>query len=265
MGERGHRELAEKPNSNRGNERSLRILKRASSGGEHVGNEILSKIPSREYDLIRPHLERVTTRDYQSIHEPGEKLEHTYFPDRGMVCVVAETNDGRTLEVGLATRTGFLGESLAIGLDCCPYRLITQPAIRGFRIRAGALLEVLPQTPELRLRLARYSRFQSIRLSQTAVCNRFHEIEQRLARWLLMSQDRVGFTILPFTHEFLASMLGTGRASLTIAAGTLQKAGIIHYQQGAVKIVSRKKLEQAVCECYGVIRQFELSSQRDVS
>lgn len=264
MGERGHRELAEKPNSNRGNERSSRILKRASSGGEHVGNEILSKIPSREYDLIRPHLERVTTRDYQSIHEPGEKLEHTYFPDRGMVCVVAETKDGRTLEVGLATRAGFLGESLVVGLDCAPYRLITQPGIEGYRIRTAAFLEVLPGTPDLRFRLARYVRFQLLRLSQVAVCNRFHEIEQRMARWFLMCQDRIGLATLPFTHEFLANMLGTGRASVTIAAGRLQKAGIIQYRQGGVKLVSRKKLEEAACECYGIIRQCELSSECDV-
>ena len=99
-----------------------------------------------------------------------------------MVCVVAETGDGKTLEVGLVTRAGFAGESLAVGQDWCPYRLITQPAIEGLRIKAEALLKDLPEAPDLRLRLARYVKFQSLRTSQIAVCNRFHEIEQRLAR-----------------------------------------------------------------------------------
>jgi len=174
-----------------------------------------------------------------------------------MVCVVAETGDGKTLEVGVVTRSGFAGESLAVGQDWCPYRLITQPAIEGLRINAEALLKALPEAPDLRLRLARYVKFQSLRTSQIAVCNRFHEIEQRLARWLLMSQDRVGSPILPFTHEFLASMLGTGRASVTVAAGVLQKSGLIRYQHGAVKVLNRKGLEESVCECYEAIKQFE--------
>ena len=225
--------------------------------GASVRNLILSEIPDQEYNLIRPHLDPITTKEYQSIHEPGDKLEYAYFPNRGMVCVVAETSDGKTLEVGLATHAGFAGESLAVGQDWCPYRLITQPAIEGLRIKAEALLKDLPETPDLRLRLARYVKFQSLRTSQIAVCNRFHEIEQRLARWLLMSQDRVGSPILPFTHEFLSSMLGTGRASVTVAAGVLQKSGLIRYQHGAVKVLNRKGLEESVCECYEAIKQFE--------
>jgi len=229
-----------------------------------VENLILLKIPDREYNLIRPHLEAIRTEDHQSIHEPGNKLEYAYFPNSGMVCVVAETSDGKTLEVGAVTKAGFAGESIAVGQDWCPYRLITQPAIEGFRVNAEPLLKILSEAPDLRFRLARYTKFQSLRTSQVAVCNRFHEIEQRLARWLLMSQDRVGSTFLPFTHEFLASMLGTGRASVTVAAGVLQKAGTIRYEPGNVKVVNRKRLEQIVCECYGTIKQFEVASQREL-
>jgi len=110
----------------------------------------------------------------------------------------------------------------------------------------------------------RYVHFQSLRTAQIAACNRFHEIEQRLARWLLASQDRVGSAILQFTHDFLASMPGTGRAGVTVAAGTLQNAGAIDYKRGAVKVVNRKKLESAGCECYGTIKRFEAASERDL-
>ena len=115
-----------------------------------------------------------------------------------------------------------------------------------------------------RSRLSRYANFQCLRVSQIAACNRFHEIEQRLARWLLMSQDRVGSPSLPFTHEFLASMLGTGRASVSIAAGILQKAGFIEYRRGTVKVLNHKNLEDAACECYQTIKQFEAEIERNV-
>jgi len=177
-----------------------------------------------------------------------------------MICVVAEISEGRTLEVGVVTREGYAGESITVGQNWCPYRLIAQPAIQGFRVKADAMLTMLPEAPELRLELMRYMKFQSLRTAQIAVCNRFHEIEQRLARWLLMSQDRVRTVSLPFTHEFLASMLGTGRANVTIAARALQQAGMIRYHRGAVKVVNRKKLEGTACECYEDIKQLEAAS-----
>ena len=177
-----------------------------------------------------------------------------------MVCIVAETSEGKTLEVGVITRAGFAGESLSVEQEWCPYRLVTQPAGEGFRVKTDALRKILPQAPSLRLRLAGYVRFQSLRTAQIAVCNRFHEVEPRLARWLLMSQDRVGSTILPFTHEFLASMLGTGRSSVTLAAGNLQNGGMIRYEQGAIRVLNRKRLEDAACECYRTIQQFEAAT-----
>lgn len=225
-----------------------------------VRNAILSRIPDSEYKLLLPHLEFVETENYEVLHEPGDELRYTYFPNRGMVCIVAEISEGRTLEVGVVTRAGYAGESITVGQNWCPYRLIAQPAIQGFRVKADAMLAILPETPELHLQLVRYMKFQSLRTAQIAVCNRFHEIEQRLARWLLMSQERLGAVSLPFTHEFLASMLGTGRANITIAAGALQHAGMIRYHRGAVKVVNRKKLEGAACECYQDIKRIEAAS-----
>ena len=180
-----------------------------------------------------------------------------------MISIVIEISDGRTLEVGVVTKKGFVGGSLAVGQRTSPFRMICQPPIEGFRIKAEVLQQILPSAPDLRSRLSRYANFQWLRVSQIAACNRFHEIEQRLARWLLMSQDRVGSRLLPFTHEFLASMLGTGRASVSIAAGILQKAGFIQYKRGAVRVLNRKNLEDAACECYQTIKQFETESERD--
>jgi CRP-like cAMP-binding protein len=174
-----------------------------------------------------------------------------------MVSIVIEISDGRTLEVGVVTKKGFAGGSLA-SQKTCPYRLICQPPVDGFRIKAEVLQQILPSASDLRSRLSRYANFQCLRVSQIAACNRFHEIEQRLARWLLMSQDRVGSASLLFTHEFLASMLGTGRASVSIAAGILQKAGFIEYRRGTVKVLNHKNLEDAACECYKTIKQFEI-------
>src|SRR5438874_3148764 len=126
----------------------------------------------------------------------------------------------------------------------------------GVRIKADMLEEKLRETPELRLMLNRYVLVQGLQIAQIAACNRLHEIEQRLARWLLMCQDRVGSDVLPVTHEFLAQMLGTGRPSVSLAAGILQKAGTIENLRGTVKILNRKELESAACECYKAIQQF---------
>ncbi len=162
------------------------------------------------------------------------------------------------------TKKGFVGGLLAVGQRTNPYRMICQPPVDGFRIKVEAMQQILPSAPDLRSRLSHYANFQSLRVSQIAACNRFHEIEQRLARWLLMSHDRIGSASLPFTHEFLASMLGTGRASVSIAAGILQKAGFIQYRRGAVRILSRKNLEHATCECYLTIKQFEAESEGSI-
>jgi CRP-like cAMP-binding protein len=259
----GARRLNNKPNSTTAKSSSGPNSRRTDACGVRIENMILSQIPETEYDLIRPHLELLETGSYQTLLEPGEKLDYAYFPNAGMISIVAELSDGRTLEVGLVTKKGFAGQFLTSGRRICPYRMICQPAIEGFQIKIETLDTILPSAPDLRFRLKRYMHFQALRVSQIAACNRFHETEQRLARWLLASLDRVGSMLLPFTHEFLATILGTGRASVSIAAGTLQDAGLIRYRRGDVKVLNRKKLEDAACECYGTIKQFEADSERE--
>jgi CRP-like cAMP-binding protein len=127
----------------------------------------------------------------------------------------------------------------------------------GFRLTVATLRSILESAPLLQLILSRYAAIRGMQIAQTAACNRLHNIEQRLARWLLMTQDRVDSGSLPITHDFLATMLGTDRPTVSVTAGVLQRKGLIEYTRGAVKIVNRKKLEDSACECYGVIRQYD--------
>ena len=145
----------------------------------------------------------------------------------------------------------------AVGLSRSPFQAVVQITGDGFRIEAAALQNTLESAPHLQLILSRYAAIRGMQVAQTAACNRLHDIEQRLARWLLMTQDRVDSGSLLITHDFLATMLGTDRSTVSLAAGVLQRKELIEYTRGAVKIVNRKKLEDAACECYGVIRQYD--------
>ena len=224
--------------------------------GRPVTNLLLLSIPEEEYNLLRPHLGFINLPHHLSLQEPGEKIEHGYFPEEGMVSVVITTSDGRSVEVGIVGKEGFVGTTLVVGLNWSPYRAIVQIKGNGLSVRAKALEEILNSAPVLRFMLNRYAQMQGLLVAQVAACNRLHDIDQRMARWLLMSQDRVQSEWLSITHDFLATMLGTGRPSVSLAASALQQAGLIEYMRGAVRVANRKGLEQASCECYGVIQQF---------
>ena len=229
---------------------------RTDSSGRSIGNHILRSIPEGEFNLIRPDLEFIQTPQQHILHEAGEKIEFAYFLNDGMASLVVLTSDGRSVEVAIVGREGIVGTPLAVGLHRGPYRSIMQIPGNGLRIKSEVLEETLCDMPEMRLMLNRYVLVQGLQIAQIAACNRLHEIEQRLARWLLMCQDRVGSEFLPVTHEFLAQMLGTGRPSVSLAAGILQKAGTIENLRGNVKILNRKELEAAACECYKTIQHF---------
>jgi len=164
--------------------------------------------------------------------------------------------DGRTVETGIVGNEGVSGIAAAVGLNRGPLREIVQIAGDGFRVRVAEFQETLQSTPQFRNLLGRYVMVLGMQVRQTAACNRLHRVEQRLARWLLMAQDRLDSGTLPITHDFLATMLGTDRATVTLAAGILQRLQLIGYTRGAVKILERMKLEKFACECYGIIRQY---------
>jgi CRP-like cAMP-binding protein len=230
---------------------------RTNGEGKHVANKVLLAMPDNEYELMRPDLTYIDLQHHLSLHEPTQKVEFVYFPNRGMVSQVVVTKDGRTVEVGVVGSEGYVGAGLAIGLSRSSVREIVQIVGDGFKMMGNALERILRSAPQLQIILNRYSGLQGMQVAQTAACNRLHDIQQRLARWLLMTQDRVSLAVLPITHDFIATMMGTDRSTVSLAASVLQKNGIIEYVRGAVKIVNRRKLEKSACECYGVIQQFE--------
>ena len=230
---------------------------RTNTAGKQVSNKILLSISDSDYSSLRPHLEYVSLPNHLVLHEAGGKLEFAYFLNRGLISLVVVMKDGKTAEAGIVGHEGFTGTLAAVGLSRSPLQAVVQITGDGFRVEVGALQNTLESAPHLRLILSRYAAIRGMQVAQTAACNRLHDIEQRLARWLLMTQDRVDSGSLPITHDFLATMLGTDRPSVSLAAGVLQKKKVIEYTRGAVEIVNRKKLEDSACECYGVIRQYD--------
>jgi CRP-like cAMP-binding protein len=230
---------------------------RTNTEGKPVSNKLLLSIADSDYSSLRPHLEYVSLPNHLVLHEAGEKLEFVYFPNRGLISLVVVMKDGKTAEAGIVGNEGFTGTLAAVGLNRSPLQAVVQITGNGFRVKVRALRNTLESAPRLQWMLSRYAAIRSMQVAQTAACNRLHDIEQRLARWLLMTQDRVDSASLPITHDFLATMLGTDRPSVSLAAGVLQRKELIEYTRGAVKIVNRKKLEHSACECYGVIRQYD--------
>jgi len=227
---------------------------RTVASGRAITNAMLLSIPDEEFKLLRPHLEFVELAFHQSLYEPRKRIEFAFFLNQGMASLVIATSDGRSVEVGIVGKEGYLGAPLAVGLHRSPYRAVVQVPGAALRVKAEVLERTLTSIPERELILNRYAQTQGIQVAQLVAFNQLHEVEQRLARWLLMTQDRVGSDVLPITHDFLAQMLGTGRPTVSVAAGVLQRGGMIEYMRGTIKILDRKKLEDAACECYRVIQ-----------
>ena len=223
--------------------------------GQTIDNEILLGLPARELDAILPQLTFVDLRTHDVLHEAGEPIKFGYFVTRGMISILTVLTEGKSVEVGLTGKDGFVGLPLLVGFSSGPTQAVVQVAGNAFRIGARAITQTVRQSPVLANRLQRYVQVLAMQGTQVAACNRLHEVDERLARWLLMCQDRIGSSFVPLTQEFLAHMLGTRRASVTVAAGILQKAGLITYSRGHVNIVDRTRLEGATCECYAIMQQ----------
>jgi CRP-like cAMP-binding protein len=228
---------------------------RTNPAGKPVSNRVLLSISDKEFRAIRPHLEFLSMPHQLSLYEPNDPLEFVYFPNAGMVSLVIETEDGRTVEVGEVGKEGFAGIPAAVGMRTSQVREVVQIAGEGFRVRVENLQRVLRSGPQLQQILTRYAVTHWIQMAQTAACNRLHNIEQRFARWLLITQDRVDSPMFSITQDFLATMLGTDRPTLSLAAGILQKKGAIKWTRGEVQILSRAKLEKYTCECFFAIRE----------
>jgi CRP-like cAMP-binding protein len=229
---------------------------RTNPTGKPVRNKLLLAIPDEEFRRIRSRLQFVDLPHHFILHQPHQTVRFAHFPNAGLISLVVELKDGRTVEAGLLGNEGASGTPAVLGLSRSPLREIVQIEGDAFRVRVNALRELLPSTPVLQATLNRYAAGLAMQVAQTAACNRLHKIEERLSRWLLIAQDRVDSGIVPITHDFLATMLGTDRPSVTVAAGVLQREGIVEYTRGSVRILNRKKLESFACECYALIKQY---------
>ena len=230
---------------------------RVDAKGNPVHNRVLLSLTDNEYEMLAPYLEGIEMPLHKGLHDASTGFEYGFFPNHGLISLVITVSDGRSVEVGIVGREGFVGTPLAAGFSHTPYGAMVQASGNALRIKAEVLEVMLAEMPELKQRLTHYALVQSMQVAQLAACNRLHEIDQRLARWMLMCQDRLGSDLLPMTHEFFAAMLGTGRPTVSVAASVLQRAGIIQYSRGTVKIVDRSGLEAAACECYSVIQRFD--------
>ena len=217
-------------------------------------NRVLAPLPVADRTRLAAALEPYRS-EHQVLVEAGGTISHAYFPSLGLISVVAALKSGRRAEVATVSREGMTGLPLFLGSHTSPYEIVSQVAGNGLRMTAAAFTDELTRSAALRTRLLHYSEFRMVMLGQTAACNSAHRIGARLARWLLRSQDSVDSDMFVLTHEFLSQMLGAERPSVTLAAGALQKRGLITYRRGSVRIKDRAGLEKAACECYEIVRR----------
>jgi CRP-like cAMP-binding protein len=229
---------------------------RTNFEGKAVSNAILLSIADKEFAALRQDLRYMDLPQHTVLQEPRQKLDFVYFLNSGMVSLVFRTQGGDSVEVGVVGNEGFTTIPAVAGLRSSPHQAVMQVGGAGFQLSTGVLDTAMKKFPGLQASLNRYAAVHGLQVAQTAGCNRLHDLEQRLSRWLLLTQDRVGSGWLRITHDFLATMLGTDRPSVSLAAGALQRKRIIEYSHGSVKVLNRKKLESSACECYGVIQQF---------
>ena len=223
-----------------------------------VRNRLLASLPPADFGRLAASLTPVTLSLKQFLIEADEPIEAAYFVETGMVSYLAYLEGGEAIEVGIIGTEGMVGMPLILGVDSAPAGAVVQMAGTALRISPTALRQAFNESEALRTHLLRYMQALYTQVSQTAVCNGHHSLEERLSRWLLMAHDRAEGDQFPMTHEFMALMLGVRRAGVTVTAGTLKQAGLIHYTNGHMTILDRPSLEAAACECYGTVqRHFE--------
>jgi CRP-like cAMP-binding protein len=218
-------------------------------------NQLLAALPAADYERLLPHLEPVTLPLGLVIFESGSKLRHLYFPASGIVSLLYAMESGTSTEIAVIGNDGVVGIALFMGGESTPSRAVVQSAGHGHRLKAAVLKTEFARGGPLQYLLLRYTQALIAQMTQTAVCNRHHAVDQQLCRWLLLSLDRLPSNKLAMTQELIANMLGVRREGVTEAAGHLQAAGLIHYSRGHITVLDRPKLEKRVCECYAVVKR----------
>jgi CRP-like cAMP-binding protein len=217
-------------------------------------NRLLDALPRKEYERLLPELEPVTMPFAEVLHEPGERIRHVYFPNDSVVSLLAAVSARSPLEVGLIGNEGVTGISVFMGVDTSPHRALVQGFGTAMRLRASVLRNESENVGALHRLLHLYAHSLLTQVSRSAACNRFHMLDARLARWLLMTGDRLGTNEFRWTQDFISNMLGVRREGVNKAAGLLQKEGLITYSRGHIKLLDRVGLEAVSCECYRIIK-----------
>jgi len=222
---------------------------------EPVENRLLASLPREEYERLRPRMQQVSFSLGEVVYEFGGYLDYGFFPTSSIVSLLYTMENGTSAEMGLTGNDGVVGIALFMGGGTMPNRAVVQSAGGALRMKAKVLQDEFARGGKFQYLLLRYTQALITQISQTAVCNRLHSVEQQLCRWLLLSHDRVKADELIMTQELIADMLGVRREGVTVAAGRLQDDGAISYVRGHVKILDRQKLEETVCECYRVVKE----------
>jgi CRP-like cAMP-binding protein len=217
-------------------------------------NHLIAALPADEFIRLKPNLEPVSLALGEVIYESGEQLEYIYFPTTAIISLLYIMENGSTAEIGMAGNDGLVGIALYMGGSTTPSRAVVQSAGNAFRMPSRALKDEFSRGGVFQKILLRYTQSLMTQISQTAVCNRLHTVEQQLCRWLLINHDLLQTNKLIMTHDLIANMLGVRREGVSIAAGNLQKKGLIKYVRGTITMLNRDALELAACECYRVVK-----------
>ena len=218
-------------------------------------NHLLDALPAQDYARLLPDLELVAMPLGWAIYESGSHMDHLYFPTTSIVSLLYVTESGASAEIAITGNEGLIGISLFMGGESTPSRAVVQSGGDGYRLKEGVLKREFALGGHLQHLALRYTQALITQMSQTAVCNRHHSVDQQLCRWLLLSLDRLPNNELRMTQELISNMLGVRREGVTEAAGKLQAAGLIHYSRGKITVLDRPRLEQRVCECYAVVKK----------
>jgi CRP-like cAMP-binding protein len=218
-------------------------------------NHLLAALPAAHYKRLLPHLELVPFPLGWAVYESGGTQGYVYFPTTSIVSMLYVMEDGASAEIAVVGNEGVIGIALFMGGDTTPSRAVVQGAGYAYRLKASLLKRDFECGGPMQYLLLRYTQALITQMTQTAACNRHHSVDQQLCRWLLLSLDRLPSNELAMTHDLIADMLGVRRVGVTVAAGHLQSAGLIHYARGKISVLDRPKLEARVCECYAVVKR----------
>jgi CRP-like cAMP-binding protein len=227
-----------------------------SPAGIHppTANHLLALLPADTFERLRPHLQGVPLPLGWSVYESGDRMQHVFFPTEGIVSLLSVMQNGNSAEIAVTGSEGLVGISLFMGGQSTTSRAIVQSAGQAYRLPAAVMLEEFERGGDLQYFVLRYTQALITQMTQTAVCNRHHTVDQQLCRWLLLSLDRLPGDELDMTQELIANMLGVRREGVTEAAQRLQSAGLIRYRRGHIKVLDRPGIMLRVCECYEVVK-----------